>query len=205
MVLTEDVSKEVKKILERMEDSIEIVYHEEPTAQYNEHTKQLLVELSELTDKIKLSFEDNHAEFKPSFELKGKNKGTIRFMGIPSGQEFATLLEGIIMTSTGQHHLTEETVTFLQNLENPLNLKVFVTPTCPHCPASVFLAHNMAMVSDKVDASMVEAMEFPELSQKFNISGVPNTIVNDKEGFVGSHPETSAINEIKRIIGVGVA
>lgn len=52
-----------------------------------------------------------------------------------------------------------------------------------------------------VQAEMVEATEFQELSMKYNISGVPNTIINHGSGsVVGSVPEGRMVAELERIL-----
>ena len=46
---------------------------------------------------------------------------------------------------------------------------------------------------------MVEAMEFPELSHRHSVSGVPQTPINDGEGVVvGAVPEDYLLAEILR-------
>jgi len=65
----------------------------------------------------------------------------------------------------------------LKALTGPLHLQVFVTPTCPYCPRAVLTAFRFAMESDKVRASMVEASEFPHLANKYQVSGVPHTVI----------------------------
>jgi thiol-disulfide isomerase/thioredoxin len=67
----------------------------------------------------------------------------------------------------------------LKNLDKPLLLQVFVTPSCPHCPRAVLLAHQMAMENPQmIRAEGVEATEFPELANRFNVRGVPQTVIN---------------------------
>jgi hypothetical protein len=61
----------------------------------------------------------------------------------------------------------------------------------------VVLAHRMAVESPLVQAEMVEAMEFPELSERFNVSGVPQTTINAGAGtLVGAAPEEYLVAEI---------
>lgn len=200
-MIPDDVKEQAKKILEPIKTKITIDFHENPSAQLNHEIKDLLETISSLNENISLNT-SSEGENTPYFDLKGeKNEGTIRFMGIPSGHEFSTLLSSLVMVSTGKHDLSSETVDYLKEVKKPLDLKVFITPTCPHCPSATFLAQRMAMVSTGITASMVEAMEFPELSQHFEVSGVPHTIINDqKGGFVGSHPENSAVSEIKKVL-----
>ncbi len=63
------------------------------------------------------------------------------------------------------------------------------------------LAHAMAFENKHVQAEMIEAIEFPELTNKFKVSGVPQTTINLGQGtLVGSGPEEELVEEIKRAI-----
>ena len=63
------------------------------------------------------------------------------------------------------------------------------------------LAHQIALESDMVQAEMVEASEFMELTSQFGVSGVPDTSINHGTGrVVGAVPEEHLIAEIKRVI-----
>jgi hypothetical protein len=58
------------------------------------------------------------------------------------------------------------------------------------------------MESPMVQAEMVEAMEFQALSNKYNVSGVPQTTINDgAANVVGAVPESNMLEELKRITG----
>ena len=63
------------------------------------------------------------------------------------------------------------------------------------------LAHQMALESPLVEAEMVEALEFPELADRFEVSGVPQTTINSGAGtVVGAVPEDQLVAEIARAI-----
>jgi predicted DsbA family dithiol-disulfide isomerase len=65
----------------------------------------------------------------------------------------------------------------------------------------VVLAHQMAMENALVTAEMVEAMEFPDLADRFNVSGVPQTSINDGLGtVVGAAPEEYLLQEINQAL-----
>ena len=50
-----------------------------------------------------------------------------------------------------------------------------------------------------VQAEMIEAMEFPELSDRHGVTGVPQTTINDGAGTViGAVPEEMLLSEIER-------
>jgi len=63
------------------------------------------------------------------------------------------------------------------------------------------LAHQLAMESPMIQAERVEATEFPELSMRHNVSGVPQTTINDgKAHVVGAVPEPNLLAEIQRVL-----
>ncbi len=61
------------------------------------------------------------------------------------------------------------------------------------------LAHQMALESSWVEAEAVEAMEFPELANRFEVSGVPQTTINQGlANVVGAVPERQLMDHIRR-------
>jgi hypothetical protein len=62
----------------------------------------------------------------------------------------------------------------------------------------------MALESPWVEAEMVEAVEFPELTNLHNVRGVPQTTINHGAGTViGFVPEGHMINEIRSVLNKG--
>ena len=125
----------------------------------------------------------------------------IRYYGIPSGYEFQSLLGDIEMVSTGKDGLSLATRAWLSTLDQPVHLQVFVTPTCPYCAPMVQLAHRLALASDHVRADMVEAMEFPELADRYGVYGVPRTVINEDTHIEGAVPEARLLAEIRKALG----
>jgi hypothetical protein len=60
----------------------------------------------------------------------------------------------------------------------------------------VRLAHQFAVESDLITADMVEATEFPHLSQRHQVRAVPRTIVNDGVGIDGALPEPMFVQQV---------
>ena len=55
----------------------------------------------------------------------------------------------------------------------------------------------MALENPLIQAEMVEATEFPELSYQFDVSGVPQTTINLGAGtVVGAYPEDALLEEV---------
>ena len=49
---------------------------------------------------------------------------------------------------------------------------------------------------------MIEANEFPELSQRFNVMGVPKTVINGVQELVGTPPEARVMAAIRAALSV---
>jgi len=207
----------------QMKESVEVLFfgNKKDGCEYCEDTRQLIEEVTAISPKLHLSLYDldDHADLArqyrvdkaPSLVIAGRDGESqdaiqitdygIRLAGIPAGHEFSSLIHDLVLVSGRDSGLKAQTREFLQKLDQPVLLQVFVTPTCPYCPAAVVLAHRMALESQWVEAEMVEASEFPELSDQFGVSGVPQTTINAGAGtLVGSAPEEHLVNDIKKAL-----
>jgi len=194
-----------------------IMFTQEIECAYCQETRQLSEELAGLSDKISLEVcdlvkdrevaEHYQVDKIPAIVLmKGgdqpKDYG-IRYYGVPAGYEFSSLVEDIAMIGWGESGLSAATKTELARLTTPLHLQVFVTPTCPYCPPAVLLAHQFAFESDLVRADMVEAIEFPHLSQKYEVRGVPRTVINETVHLEGAAPESMLLARVRQALVEG--
>jgi hypothetical protein len=62
------------------------------------------------------------------------------------------------------------------------------------------LAHHLAIASDLVTADMVEAIEFPHLSQKYSVMGVPRSVINETVHQEGAAPEPMFLERLKEAV-----
>ena len=63
------------------------------------------------------------------------------------------------------------------------------------------LAHQLAMESPLIETEAIEAIEFYDLAMRYNVSGVPQTTINDGAGVVlGAVPAEYLLQEVERSI-----
>jgi predicted DsbA family dithiol-disulfide isomerase len=62
------------------------------------------------------------------------------------------------------------------------------------------LAHRLAMESEWITADMVEATEFPHLANKYEVYGVPRTVINETIHVEGAVPEPMLVNELMQVL-----
>jgi len=59
----------------------------------------------------------------------------------------------------------------------------------------------MAMANPNISAEVIEVQEFPDVAQRYQVMGVPKTVINDKAEFVGAVPDEMFLNAILEAIG----
>ena len=216
-LLNDDIKKQVRDVFVQLKNPVQVLFFgDKENCQYCDDTLTLVQEVVELSEKLSLVVYDIHEDAAAASQYRvDKTPGLvltglegeqvldfgIRYAGIPSGHEFSSLVHDLVLVSGRDSGLSSKTREFLKKLEKPVHLQVFVTPTCPYCPQAVVLAHQMALESHMVEAEMIEATEFPELSNLFKVSGVPQTTINAGAGTaVGALPEDNLVAEIMRAL-----
>jgi glutaredoxin-like protein len=215
-LLKEEDRQHLIKEFEALQNPVKLLmFTQELECQYCRETRQIAQEVAGLSDAISLEVynfvtdkevaEEYGIDKIPAIAVlrdghEPKDYG-IRYYGIPSGYEFSSLIEDVMMISQGESGLSEATKAQLAELTEPVHLQVFVTPTCPYCPRAVRLAHQLALESDLIRADMVEAVEFPHLSIKYQVQGVPRTVINETVHIEGAAPEPMLMARFREAIG----
>jgi len=217
-MLDANLRKQLSQIFAALDREVGVAFFgsTEENCSYCEQTLDLLEEVTALSDKVHLkSYDVNedakiaeryHVDKAPGIVVGEIRGGEIvdlgvRFAGITGGHEFTSLVRSILMVSASDSGLSAETREFLRQVKTPVTFQVFVTPTCPYCPQAVVLAHQFAMENPLIEAEMVEAMEFPDLSDQYGVSGVPHTVINQGAGeIVGAVPEAQLLAKLQQVI-----
>ena len=174
-------------------------------------TQELLGEVSELSRRVSLEVVDYYKnqedassrgiEKIPALVVSADGRDNVRFYGMPSGYEFAMLLDSIVAASHKASSLQLETRRQLKALSDDVHIQVFVTPTCPYCPTLGQLAYAMALESSCVTADVVEIQEFPYLARLYNVMSVPKTVINGNLQFTGAMSEEVLLKHVLEAVG----
>ena len=150
-VLDDNIKQQVREVFGQLPNPVEILFFgssDPARCQYCADTQQLLEEVSGLSDRLHLQVYDIEKDadlaqqYKvdgvPGFVLAGREGEQIidyhiRYKGIPAGHEFSSLINDLVLVSRRDSNLSEATRKFLHELDQPVHLQVFVTPTCPYC------------------------------------------------------------------------
>jgi len=221
-LISEKDQQTLQKLFEELEGDVTIInfiQRESPLilpgqeCDYCKETRELLEEVTALSDKLHLELKDLVRDKQeadslgvtriPAFVLQGSGQGKIRFFGIPAGYEFSTLVEDLIDLSKGTTNLSEKTRTALKEVDQDLHIQVFVTPTCPYCPSAARLAHKLAMENEHITADVIEISEFVDLAQLYRVQGVPKTVIDDCVEFAGALPEPRFVQQVLQALEKG--
>jgi len=179
---------------------VKMVFFKSASCEYCQDEETLLSEVAALSDKVTIVVKDLDqdseeakslgVEYAPGLVLlAGENKTGVVFTGGPFGYEFSSLIEAIKMISVGDTGLSDDVKKKVKAIAVPAKIRVFVTPSCPYCPRAVITAHQFALENPLIIGEMVEAQEFPEMSQLYSVYAVPKVVINEKTEFEGALPE----------------
>lgn len=210
--LNDDIKKQITELFAPLKKNVQIaLFTKETECDSCEDTKGFIEEMAQLNDGLSLTLYDInadadkakelHVEMTPAIVLldeNGKDFG-IKYNGIPAGHEINSFITGILEVGGAGEELPADVVERIAKIDKPVDIKVFVTLSCPHCPGAVAKAHKIALLNENVRAEMIEANTFSEISQKFNVSGVPKIIFNDGADLIGNQPMEEFLSTIEKL------
>lgn len=171
-------------------------------------TQQLMEELTALSPKLHLDTVDFYQDPQvarehgvtriPAILLGANGHSRVKFYGVPIGYELATIVEGIKTISRNVSPLSMETRKKLRQVNQPVHIQVFVTPSCTYCPGQARLTHAFALDCPHISADVIEIQEFPTLAQTYSVRSVPLTVINEYTKFTGVVSEAQLLEHVLR-------
>ena len=140
-------------------------------------------------DVEEVSTEENEAEAEkynvsriPAILFIDENdKEIIRYLAHPTGSEFVPFLNSIQYFSGVRPYYADQIITHLKKIKKS-NMKIFITPTCPYCQQTIPVLILFAIVSKgKVTVEVIDVSLNPDIGQKYQVQGVPMTVINEKD------------------------
>jgi glutaredoxin-like protein len=144
-LLNDDIVQQIREVFDGLKHPVHIMFFgDAKNCQYCDETRQLTEEVVAISDLISMEVYDVDADADlakmynvsdaPGMVIAAKEGDQVtdfgvRLMGIPSGHEFTSLIQDIILVSNRDSGLSEQTRAFLKDLDKPILLQVFVTPT----------------------------------------------------------------------------
>jgi glutaredoxin-like protein len=145
-LLDESITQQVRDLFEKqLLQPVSVLYFGARQAcDYCADTQQLIAELADISTKLDLTVYDINDDAQvasqygvdkaPSLVILAREGEEIidygiRYAGIPAGHEFGSLIQSLILVSSRDSGLSQATRQALKELQEPVQLLVFVTPT----------------------------------------------------------------------------
>jgi len=173
-----------------------------------EGTYELLKILEEFSNGklnvIEISTEENVEEAEkhnvsriPAILFVDENdKEIIRYLAHPTGSEFVPFLNSIQYFSGVRPYYADQIITHLKKIKKS-KMKIFITPTCPYCPMTVPVLTLFAIVSKgKITAEVIDVNLNPDLGRKYQVQGVPHTVINEKDNIIGQFTPQDLLDKL---------
>lgn len=151
-LLNDQIVRQIREAFQHLKEPVDILFFGKSTdCEYCDDTLKLVREIVEISDLLSLKVfdlesdsqiaKDYNVDKAPGLVLLGGATSAlsettglsrdygVRFAGIPSGHEFSSFIQSLIMVSGRDSGLNPATRDFLKEINQPVLLQVFVTPT----------------------------------------------------------------------------
>ena len=144
-LLNDDIRNQVGEAFNELQGPVQILFFgSKEQCEYCDDTLTLVNEVASLSDKLSVQAFDVEADpdiadnynvsLTPGLVIAAVGEDGpidygVRYAGIPSGHEFSSLIQDLLLVSGQDSGLNQQTREFLADLKEPIYLQVFVTPT----------------------------------------------------------------------------
>ena len=153
----------------------------------NQAARDLLKSFNKISNKIELrEFELSGTEAKkygvnssPTLIFE-PDRYSIRYLGVPFGEEARTLVGMILLLGFRTGNLSEQSQKVVEKINSKREVKVFVSPTCPYCPDQAINAVKAAIERPEiVSLEIIDIQSNQEIATRYSAFSVPQTFAND--------------------------
>ncbi len=125
---------------------------------------------------------------------------SIRYMGVPFGEEGRTLVGIILLLGYRTGNLSPHSEKIMKRLDSKREVKVFVSPTCPYCPDQAINAVKAAVERPElVSVQLIDIQSNPEIASRYSAFSVPQTFANEVLIAYGAQTEELFVLSLEKL------
>ncbi len=180
-MLDTTMKTQLKAYLEKLTKPVELIATLDDSARSSE-IRELLAEISELSDKVSFTERNSLPVRKPSFLITnpGSEQGP-RFAGSPLGHEFTSLVLALLWTGGHPSKEAKELLEQISALDGDFEFETYYSLSCHNCPDVVQALNLMAVLNPRVKHTAIDGGTYQNEISERNIMGVPAVFLNGKE------------------------
>jgi alkyl hydroperoxide reductase subunit F len=200
-MLDANIAAQLKSYLVNVKRPIELVVALDDSAKSRE-MKDLLDEITAMSDLISLVDNDSEDARKPSFQVRQPNGAEkICFAGIPMGHEFTSLVLALLHVGGHPTKLEQDTIEQIQSLQGEFVFETYISLSCHNCPEVVQALNLMAVLNPNISHTMIDGAMFQEEVDERKVMAVPTVYLNGENFGAGR----MSVEEILAKIDTGAA
>jgi len=140
------------------------------------------------------------------------------YSALPLEMELDPFLEALTPLKDKEFKWPEALLEKLSKIEIPVRLKLYVAPSCPHCPAMVRTMVRLAYACESISLTIVDGTLFPEQASADGVMSAPCLVLNKDIQWIGNvdpmevvdmilnqDPSNLSLSALKRILEQGRA
>ncbi len=144
---------------------------------------QFCEQIKNLVPSLKIK-KDGDSTFQAPAMVVGRYDN-VAYQAIPSGKMLTSFLDALCHTAAGDYQVGATTGDLLKQIELPIQLKLYVSSNCPHCPTALRQLQALAETSKKIRLVIVQAELFAEAARVDEVRSVPTLILDDQFRWTG--------------------
>ncbi|GAL11497.1 alkyl hydroperoxide reductase protein F [Vibrio astriarenae] len=177
-MLDQAMKQQLKAYLENLKTNVDLVLSLDESETANK-LDGLAQDIASLTDKISVKRDDHASDRKPVMQVISAEKGTaIGFAGLPMGHEFTSLVLALLHSGGHPIKLEAEVIEQIKQLDQPLNVEIFISLSCQNCPEVVQAFNMMSAINPLINATMIDGAAFQDEVKQRDIMAVPSVFIN---------------------------
>ena len=154
--------------------------------------RKFVVDLASTSGKLEPVFLTYAEDGPPVIELQSN----LRYLALPGGGELYPFLNTLVLSSQGELLLKARSLSALEGFITPTQVKVMISPTCPHCPKVVSLVNQLALATSYLTVSIIDVTLFSEYAKSHGIGAVPTVVINDMDQLAGEVGEELLVDRL---------
>jgi alkyl hydroperoxide reductase subunit F len=166
---------------------------------------EFLRAVARTSDKIRLET-SNEVSDVPEFSLlKGSQSTGIRFVGIPGGHEFTSLILAILNSDHQGKMPDQGLARRITRIKSGLEIRTFVSLSCENCPDVVQSLNQIAVLHGGIKHSTIDGAMVQAELDRLKIQGVPAVFVGDEMIHSGRSSLAELITKLEEKFGASEA
>jgi hypothetical protein len=122
---------------------------------------------------------------KPSLTLSWDGRRDVRYLAAPEGPELGSFLDSLMFMGGAKDLPASPALDSLKKLTAPAQVLVLMAEACPHCPQAVKAALTLAVSHPLISVTIVDAVQFYDLAERYKVKSTPTIIINEGYTSVG--------------------